>query len=748
MKSVLPVAKDLVLIGGGHSHVTVLKAFGMKPMAGLRITLISPTVLTPYSGMLPGYIAGHYREDETNIDLGPLCQFAGVRLIRSRAVGLDLESNKVLCHDRPPVAFDLLSINAGSTPDTRKVEGAAEHSVTVKPIDRFIAYLETLEAHLQQSTGHFTIGVVGAGAAGVELILALKQRFETFRTSSGAPRVQLHLLDRAAEILAQNNRQVRRRAHQTLVDADIKLHLGHPVARVAPTHVEFDGRSNLELDSIIWATDAMAPQWLADTGLALDNRGFVQVSAELRSVSHPNVFAAGDTAAIRGYNVPRAGVYAVREGPPLAENLRRAASGAPLITYKPQQDFLRLISTGKRSAIAARGHLVAQGPWAWRYKDWIDQRFMKAFNVLPPMPVPEPPALAQGLADATTATLMQSLTMQCRGCGAKVGQTVLSSVLQNLYLDRPETPRERPTLWDDAASFAVPAGKLLVQSVDVLTAIVDDPYLFGRIAALHALGDIYAMGAKPLSALAIATLPPSNTSKAEELLFQLMSGSVHEFDQAGATVIGGHTGEAGDVSLGFTVNGLADAGRLLAKGGLQPGDQLVLCKPLGTGVLFAAEMRLVAKGSWIDEAISSMCHSNARAASILAECGATACTDVTGFGLLGHLGEMLRASSTSAELRLSAIPALPGVFECFGSDIESSGAPKNMQAAKSFGLEVASVQASQRGLLFDPQTCGGLLAGIPAASARQCVDALQQAGYDAAAVIGEVKDQATPFSIV
>lgn len=748
MKSVLPVAKDLVLIGGGHSHVAVLKAFGMKPLAGLRITLISPTILTPYSGMLPGYIAGHYRADQTNIDLGPLCQFAGVRLIRGRAIGLDLENNKVHCQDRPPIAFDLLSINSGSTPDTRKVEGAAEHSVTVKPIDRFVSYLQELEAHLQRSSGRSSIGVVGAGAAGVELILALKQRFEEFRTPEGSPRVQLHLIDRTPEILAQNNRQVRHRAHRTLLEAGVILHLGRPVARVAPSQVEFSETSRLELDSIIWATDAMAPPWLADTGLALDDRGFVQVDTQLRSISHDNVFAAGDTAEIKGHDLPRAGVYAVRAGPPLAENLRRAATGAPLVAYRPQHDFLRLISTGKRSAIAARGRLVAQGAWAWRFKDWIDRRFMNKFNILPSMPLPAPPALANGIADVATETLMQGLTMQCKGCGAKVGQTVLSTVLRRLYVDGLETHHELPATWDDATSFAVPPGKQLVQTVDVLTAIVEDPYLFGRIAALHALGDIYAMGAEPTSALAIATLPPSSATKSEELLFQLMSGAACEFSKAGAVIIGGHTGEAGEVSLGFTVNGLADERKLLAKGGLRVGDQLVLCKPLGVGVLFAAEMRLKAKGSWIDEAISSMCRSNARAAGILAEHGATACTDVTGFGLLGHLGEMLRASSVSAELWLNDIPTLRGARECFDDGIESSGALKNRQAARSFNLGSAPLHSSGQKVLFDPQTCGGLLAGVPTESTEECVSSLRRAGYDATAVVGEVKDQRIPFTVV
>ncbi len=744
MKSAVPVAKDLVLVGGGHSHVTVLRAFGMKPLAGLRLTLISPSVATPYSGMLPGYIAGHYRADETNIDLGPLSRFANARLIRDRVVGLDLEHNKVLCADRPPIAFDLLSINSGSTPSTHNVPGAKEHSIPVKPVERFIRHIQELERQFVDRQRALAVGVVGAGAAGFELVMALRQRF-----GASGDLLRLHLIDGQQEVLSQNSKWVRRRAEKLLEAAGVQVHLCRKVVRAQPDRLEFATGEYLPLDSVIWATDAMAPSWLADSGLSLDPRGFVEVDTHLRSMSHHNVFAAGDVAVIAGYDLPRAGVYAVREGPPLAENLRRAATNRSLVRYRPQRNFLRLISAGKRSAIASRGRLVAQGDWVWRYKDWIDRRFMHRFNVLPAMEPEQIEPLPDGIADEATHRVMDNLAMRCRGCGAKVGQDVLAEVLQKLTKHSPGVHGNDQVSWDDAVTIAVPAGKHLVQSVDFLSSIVDDPYLFGRVAAIHALGDIYAMGATPVSALAIATLPPAAADKSEELLFQLMAGAAFEFTKAGASIVGGHTAEAQDLALGFTVNGLAEPNTLLRKGGLTEGDQIILCKPLGTGVLFAAEMRLAAKGEWIDAAIASLCQSNASAAAILAEHGVAACTDVTGFGLLGHLGEMLQASTVSAHLELSKIPTLSGALECVQAGIESSMAPQNRQAAQSRGIGGAWLDAADASLLFDPQTCGGLLAGVPADGAQACLKALAEAGYAEAAIIGEVTpaDGARPVSL-
>jgi selenide,water dikinase len=281
----------------------------------------------------------------------------------------------------------------------------------------------------------------------------------------------------------------------------------------------------------------------------------------------------------------------------------------------------------------------------------------------------------------------------------------------------------------------------MVQSVDYFRAFIDDPYLFGRIAANHALGDIFAMGAAPHSALAIATLPYAVEAKLEDQLFQLMAGALAVLGAAGAALIGGHTGEGAELALGFAVNGLADPDRLLRKAGMRPGDRLILTKPLGTGTLLAADMRHQAKGRWIDGALAMMIQSSGPAADCLIRHGAQACTDVTGFGLLGHLVEMAKPSGVAVELALGALPLLDGALDCVARGIVSSLQPANLRLRRAIANLEPAARAPAYPLIFDPQTAGGLLASVPAERADACLAALRALGYDRAALIGTVSAQ-------
>jgi selenide,water dikinase len=265
---------------------------------------------------------------------------------------------------------------------------------------------------------------------------------------------------------------------------------------------------------------------------------------------------------------------------------------------------------------------------------------------------------------------------------------------------------------DDAAVVEVPAGKVIVHTVDFFRAFVDDPYVFGQIAANHALGDIFAMGAEPQTALAVTSIPFGPEAQVEETLFQLMSGAMKVLAEAGASLVGGHTSEAAELGLGFSINGLADRSRILRKGGMRPGDRLVLTKPLGTGTLFAADMRGDAKGRWVDAALASMVVSNQAGAEILFAHGASACTDITGFGLLGHLVEMTRPSEVDIELDLSALPLLDGALDCVRRGIFSSLQPQNIRLRRAIRNGPNGARESEiLPLIFDPQTAGGLMAG-------------------------------------
>lgn len=743
-----PVIKDVVLVGAGHAHVQVLRRFGMKPLAGVRFTLITREVHTPYSGMLPGLVAGRYEFDEVHIDTGPLAHFAGARLYQSAVVGLDLQAKRVICDNRPPVPYDILSINTGSTPNTELVSGAREHAIPVKPIDGFLQHFEALRRRVAE-TGARRIAMVGAGAGGVELLLSLEARLRHEAEAAGRASGGLSfvLISGDDTILPGFPERFRRRFEAILAGRGIEIVTGRMVEQVTPGCLHIAGGSPIAADEILWTTEARPPEWLQRTGLPLDSAGFVKVDETLRAAGTADVFAAGDIIAFGPRPLPKSGVYAVRAGPVLAGNIRRMLTGHPLAAFKPQREAMYIISTGEEDAVATRNGLVVEGRWVRRWKDRIDRRFMARFNELPDM-TPEPSQTVSPLADQDAVREISAIAMRCGGCGAKVGATVLSRALGTI------TPAPRDDVLvgldapDDAAVVDTGNPRLAVHTVDYFRAIVDDPYLFGKIAANHALGDIFAMGGEPQTALAIATVPYGLEAKVEADLTAMMTGANEILRAANCALVGGHTSEGAELSLGFSVNGLVARDRILRKGGMMPGDALILTKPLGTGTLLAAAMRGKAKARWVMAAIEHMTRSNAAAADILRGHGVTAVTDVTGFGLLGHLIEMVQPSGVDAAVDLASIPLLAGVHETLALGIFSSLQPQNIRLRRAIRNLDEAGRAPLYPVLFDPQTAGGLLASVPRRAAPACVAALQAAGYPAAAIIGAIEPQSNPIEPV
>lgn len=374
--------KELVLLGGGHTHVSVLKSFGVKPMSGVRITLINRDALTPYSGMLPGYVAGHYTHAQCHIDLAPLAQFAKARFIHDEAVGLDLDKRLVYPAAHPPVAYDVLSIDIGSTPAVEQAPGAATHTTSVKPIAKFTSRWEALLARISSTPKQWRIGVVGGGAGGVELLLAIQHRLTAeyqFRHWDPS-QLSFNLFQGSDKILPTHPKKVRQIFSQTLADRGIHVFVNTPIVRVAQDELFNEQGQRFALDEVFWVTQAGAADWLKETGLALDERGFILVDDDLQSISHDGVFAVGDIAHMVNHPRPKAGVFAVRQGPPLTENLRCTLSHRPTKPFKPQRTYLTLISTGNRYAVGSKAGLTVQGVWVWRWKDWLDQAFVKKFS--------------------------------------------------------------------------------------------------------------------------------------------------------------------------------------------------------------------------------------------------------------------------------------------------------------------------------------------------------------------------------
>ena len=722
----LRVDHDLVLVGGGHAHVQVLRSWAMRPEPGVRLSVVLDTPVAVYSGMVPGFVAGQYRRHELEIDVRPLALRAGARCIVAPATGLDLERARLELEGRPPIAWDTVAFDVGSTVAGLETPGVVDHALPTRPIGRFVARVEAWLARARERA-HFRAVVVGAGAGGVELAFALRARL----TREGVPDASVTLLEGGEQVLPGSAASVAHRVERALAARGIELRCGARVAAVELDGVALEDGERVRADGVAWVAGAASLPLLRDAGLPVDESGFARVGPTLQVEGQEAVFAVGDCASYTP-PLPKAGVYAVRSGPVLLHNLRARVRGRPLRAYRPQGDFLSLLNLGDGNAIGVKWGRAAEGRTVFVLKDWIDRRFVRRFQVLAPdggrtPAFPEMPG-------------MSAEEMPCGGCAAKVGESVLARALERLGVAQDDAVVLGLASPDDAAAVATPGGEIVVATVDAFRAFADDPWLVGRVAAVNAASDLWAKGAEPRFALAQVTVPEDDPQRAEETLYQVLAGARSCFDAAGITLVGGHTTSGEDLAVGFAVWGTArDADALLRIGGLEPGDRLVLTKALGTGVLFAADMRGLARGEWVQAAVASALRPNDAAARVARDARASACTDVSGFGLAGHLGEMLRASKASARIELDALPLLPGVRELLARGQRSSFHPENARARRAMRLDPAAERDPALDALFDPQTSGGLLFGVGAARLDETLRALHAAGDVTAAAIGVVE---------
>ncbi len=712
MPSPLPLTRELVLIGGGHAHALVLRRWGMAPLPGVRITVIDPNPAAPYSGMLPGHVAGHYGRAALEIDLVRLARFAGARLVQGYASGLDRQARTVTVEGRPPIPYDIASLDIGIGSAPPALDGFAAHGVAAKPLGRFAERWAAFRAEVAGGLPA-EIAVIGGGVGGVELAMAMAH---ALRADGRAPAVTVLEANTALSGLGARAGRVLCGAMDRL---GVTLRENIAAERIEADAVLLNGGARIPARLVVGAAGARPQGWLTATGLALED-GFVAVGPSLQSLNDPAVFAAGDCAHLSHAPRPKAGVFAVREAPVLDRNLRAAlAETGRMRPYRPQRDYLKLISLGGKSALVDKWGAALSGPLLWRWKDRIDRKFMARFHDLPPMP---PPALprphAAGLAEALGDK------PACGGCGAKVGGAALAGVIAALPRGARGDVELRPG--DDAALLRV-GGARQVVTTDHLRAFTEDPWIMARIAAVHAMGDIWAMGAAPQAALAQVILPRLAPRLQGPWLAEITDAAAGVFAAAGAEIVGGHSSLGSELCVGFSVTGLCEAAPITLAGA-QPGDALILTRPLGSGVIMAAEMQYRARGRWVAAALTQMARPQGDAAAILA--GAHAMTDVTGFGLIGHLLAICDASGVAAELPLDAVPLMAGAEALAGMGIRSSLYPDN----RNLGARASVPVDARAELLFDPQTAGGLLAAVPAPEAERLVFRLQDAGVPAARI--------------
>ena len=695
-------SNHILLAGGGHSHALALRRWRMKPNErppGL-ITLISESREVLYSGMLPGLIAKTYTHQDVSIDLQSLADAAGVNFVESKITALDLKRQQLELSGRDPIPFGILSLNIGAVSDPQLTHRPQHKGI--KPLSQALDLIESNDGNANNPEQQ-EFSIVGAGLAGIEVALALRCRW---------PKRQITL-------------------HCKNIDT-MSRRLQHAI-RKANIHLTSDPPDSKKHSAILVCTGSHTPTWLKESGLPVNDRGRVLTYNTLEVCGHPNIFAAGDCGVITSAPRPPSGVWAVRASSTLATNLGRQRRGLQLKKWRPQRKALQLLSQPASHREPAKAWLlwgsmlVGPHPCLWHWKHRIDLNFMAKFKPSKTM----------------TKT---SLPMDCRGCAAKLPAEPLLRALDTAGLSHLGKAPE------DATSL----GEHWLQSVDGFPALVSDSWLNAKLTTLHACSDLWACGATVHSAQAIITLPKVSAYEQEALLSQALSAIQATLSEQGAILKGGHTLESRDpaptpasmgMQISLCVNGATPRqGKMWHKGGCQPGDILLLSKPIGTGVLFAASMQAASKPLQVSKAIKIMSESQDKLVQQLWNLEKQhfgcihACTDITGFGLLGHLGEMLVASGdqTSALINLDTIPALDGALELLMRGYESTLAPANRQA---WSLLDQQGQSSARvilnhsawcepgsmmhrallELLVDPQTCGPLLISCKPSAANHLI---------------------------
>ncbi len=719
--------QTIVLLGIGHTNAHVLRMWKMKPLDDTQLICVSNFPKSTYSGMMPAVLAGQYNENDMEIDLVRFCASAGVRLVIGDVAGLDQTRQRLLFRDRPPIQWDLLSIGVGSRPSFRNVD-VRDHSrvVSIKPMQRF---MDRLRQHIGEASlaGQGPkVAIIGGGLGGIEIACALDQRLKTDPQSLGAhPNAghEIQLVTAAEQIEAGLSSQAAQRIDAVLRARQIDVRFQTRVTAIDGRTLEVDSGAPLEADVVIWATSAVGPPVLDKLNLDQDERGFLRTRATLQSVSHDRVFAVGDSGSMIDHPLPKAGVFAVRQGPVLWDNLRRSIWDRSLLAYQPQTGFLKLVNSSDGKAVMDYRGRGFYGRWCWWLKDRIDSKFMAMFHDYQPMKMTAPPS--------TTPA-----DMRCLGCGGKIGGQLLSEVLSELEVEPHDDVVIGLDQPDDAAIVKTSDQQVTV-TTDFFASPINDPYLVGRIALLNAASDLFVMGAQPTAALAMVQIPEGHHRGQSQVMRELMAGCLEELKRMRAALVGGHSIEGPRLMAGFTVLGkqLVDP---TTKGRLRVGDRLILSKPLGTGVLLAGLMQAKLDADGYQQLVHAMTQSNAVALELIRRFDVSALTDVTGFGLAGHLIEMLKASRISARLQLDSVPLLPGTRGLMSQGIESTLTPDNRQVSEQFTIRMGRHSELESAPLFDPQTAGGLLIGAGKSVAPQVLALLADYGFDHAAIVGEV----------
>jgi len=694
----IPITNDLVLIGGGHSHLSVLMKLSKRPINGNRITLITNEIDTPYSGMIPGYIEGIYSWRDSHIDLYRLCLKLNVRFIHAEVERVSAYEKEIYFKDRPKIKFDVLSINTGIQSNNREIKGAAKYCLPVKPISKLA------NNFLNKITNFKSIAFIGGGAGSVELALAIKKRFLNINQD-----IKITIITGKRGLLSTFPQKTKLTSLKTLEKFKIDIIEYKRVLEVKPKQIILSDKSMLKIDKAILSTNSMTPKWLAKSDILLTKDNYILVNKSFQT-NYKYVFASGDVIDFNNQNLKKAGVFAVRSGKPLAINIKQFILGKKLVEYKFNKNYLALIGTSKRSAIATKYNLTFNSRFFFYLKKYIDQNFIKKFS---DFKIRKKFTLEALKTDVLNIFVKhkEKITdkndiMQCKGCAAKVPLNALKQAL----------PKDIVSTSEDAVS--VPGQPELYQTVDMISSIITDPFLLGKIAANHSISDMVSVNSKITSAMMILQLPLSKTEINSRDLEQVLLGANEIFKTIDCPLIGGHTmiGKDKDPIIGFSILGQKQKKIKIMKNRrkIKTKDLLILTEKIGSGLIFAGINNYLIDSYFQTDVIKQMIKGNLNFGKISNHLNILSMTDITGFGLANHLLNLIKRDNSKTGLTIypNKIPLFEGVNECLNKDIKSSLFKSNYDIAQK-DIIYKRDKSKLDNILYDPQTVGGIAFIIP-----------------------------------
>ena len=671
--------KQLVLLGGGHAHVQVLRKLCMNFYEGLHVILVNDSLESAYSGMTPAYIQDFYKINEIMIDLQRLCFNAGVTFVNDEVIQLQTEKKKVILKNHPSIHYDLLSINTGCVSKRNNIKiHENSKNIFIKPINNLIKNLKTLDT-LTKNTNNIKINIIGGGVAAFEISFALRLRFQN--------RVLINIISKNILLEKNLNNKSISELKKTSKNMNISL-IESDVIEIKKNELLLSNGEILPSDLNLISTGAQIPAWIQNSSLEKIDK-FIGIKTNLQSINDENIFAAGDVANIQDFRRPKSGVMAVRQGQILKENIFLKIQGKKLKEFRPQKNWLYIIGTYPNKALINYLFFSFHGKWCWVLKKWIDKSFMKKFSF--------PNKLSMKKKLVSNNFKIPNQEMYCQGCGSKVSKVTLIDYLS-------ESSNNIELADSNIVKFS---NNQILQTVDHIKLFKSiDPFDFGVISYLHSQNDIVAAGGSVHSLNISVGVPFGDGNTEIFYLKSFMKGIEYfsKFDEA--SIISGHSYQTFEPGITINMNGIY--GHESKKNLAKKNNLIYLSKPLGVGYLLAAYFKNsdLLNSQDFNEVLSSMKLSNKNASEIAIKNETKSMTDISGFGLASHLGDICKSSKLTANIHLDERLLINTNLEIL-KKFQSTGYKSNYESASHYIKSEGNNPYIN--ILFDPQTNGPLL---------------------------------------